>query len=530
MKQGFRQSMAWLHTWAGLLLGWLLYLIFVTGTAGYLDTEIDRWMRPEAPAASTNVDSASAAQTGVAWLRREVSNGRRWSLSLPADRNSPYLYLFWQDADGVRDNTRIDLATGEPFTVRDTGGGQTLYQMHWRLHYLPGSITDWLISLATLFMLVAMVTGIIVHKKIFKDFFTFRSGKGQRSWLDAHNALSVLTMPFQLMITYSGLIFMMFSCMPLIINAVYGFDDGSRDRFFDEAFPSSAVGAPAGKPAELIKLAGPLAEARRRWGSDGISRLSVHHPGDANARIRLRGPDARQPMGDPPELVFDGRTGELLAAYGPETTVIDATRDAFLGLHEGLFAGPFVRVLYLVSGLLGTGMVATGLVLWTVKRREKLAKTRSGSPRGLVLVERLNIGTVVGLPVGIAAYFWANRLLPPDFVGRAAWEVHAMFIAWALMLTHAAARPRARAWIEQLWIAAAAFALVPMVNALTTDRHLLNSLPAGDWIMAGFDLAMLGIGLATAAAALFVGRRIATANPARLKSAFDHFSPEEART
>jgi len=51
MKDFFRQSMAWLHTWVGLLLGWVLYFMFVTGTAGYLDTEIDRWMMPEAPVA-----------------------------------------------------------------------------------------------------------------------------------------------------------------------------------------------------------------------------------------------------------------------------------------------------------------------------------------------------------------------------------------------------------------------------------------------------------------------------------------------
>ena len=31
MKQGFRQSMAWLHTWTGLLVGWVLLLIFMAG-------------------------------------------------------------------------------------------------------------------------------------------------------------------------------------------------------------------------------------------------------------------------------------------------------------------------------------------------------------------------------------------------------------------------------------------------------------------------------------------------------------------
>ncbi len=49
MKSGFRQSMAWLHTWVGLLVSWLLYFIFLTGTLGYFDSEIDQWMSPETP-------------------------------------------------------------------------------------------------------------------------------------------------------------------------------------------------------------------------------------------------------------------------------------------------------------------------------------------------------------------------------------------------------------------------------------------------------------------------------------------------
>jgi uncharacterized iron-regulated membrane protein len=46
-KQGLRQSMAWLHTWVGLLPGWVLYVIFVFGTAAFFQHEIDGWMRPE---------------------------------------------------------------------------------------------------------------------------------------------------------------------------------------------------------------------------------------------------------------------------------------------------------------------------------------------------------------------------------------------------------------------------------------------------------------------------------------------------
>ena len=34
MKAAFRQSMAWLHTWAGLVVGWVLFFMFLTGTVG----------------------------------------------------------------------------------------------------------------------------------------------------------------------------------------------------------------------------------------------------------------------------------------------------------------------------------------------------------------------------------------------------------------------------------------------------------------------------------------------------------------
>ena len=41
MKEGFRQSMDWLHTWLGLSVGWILFFVYFTGTLGYVDTEID---------------------------------------------------------------------------------------------------------------------------------------------------------------------------------------------------------------------------------------------------------------------------------------------------------------------------------------------------------------------------------------------------------------------------------------------------------------------------------------------------------
>ncbi len=99
-------------------------------------------------------------------------------------------------------------------TSRDALGGEFFYRFHFQFYYMPVLWGRWLAAFCAMFMLVAIISGVITHKKIFVDFFTFRWGKVQRSWLDAHNALSVFGLPFHLMITYTGLVTLMVMYMP----------------------------------------------------------------------------------------------------------------------------------------------------------------------------------------------------------------------------------------------------------------------------------------------------------------------------
>jgi len=169
-------------------------------------------------------------------------------------------------------------------------------------------------------------------------------------------------------------------------------------------------------------------------------------------------------------------------------------------LHEGNFADWPLRWLYFLSGLGGCAMIGTGLVLWASKRQAKAGLATRW-------ITRLNVGVIVGLWPAIAAYFWANRLLPTGLADRSAWEMHALFSTWALLLVHGCIRPHRAAWREQLWLSAAACLLIPVLDALTTDRHLAISLPAGDFVLAAFDATAMVIGLAFAAAAIKVAAR-----------------------
>jgi uncharacterized iron-regulated membrane protein len=487
-----------LHTWAGLLCGWVLFFVFLTGTLGYFDTEIDYWMRPELPqpTALTTARAIELAQRRVAAVEPQVE---QFIIYPPSGHDVGELSLFWRTPSTAtrppasRDEV-LDRLTGSPVVARATGGGTALYAMHYALHYVPTRVAYWAVGVCTMFMLVAIVTGVVAHKRILRDFFTFRPDRGQRSWLDAHNLLGVLALPFHLMITYSGLIFFCFTYMPLVVAASYGAGDANRQRFFDEAFRNDATPR-TGVTSPLASLRGIVAEAERIWGPGEVRSIDVRRPGDSSARVILTRTHVT-PSSNGDRLVFDGATGGLLAEAAGSPSAARRVNDTMMSLHEGLFAGTALRWLYFLSGVVGTAMIATGLVHWAAKRR------KAGGPRvGLALVERLNAGTIAGLPVGIAAYFWANRLLPVGWSARADWEIHVLFIAWAAMLGYAALRPPHRAWRDAFALAAALLALVPVLNAATTGRHLGASIAVGDWVFAGFDLTALAFGLVFAALA-----------------------------
>ena len=524
MKEGFRQCMAWLHTWAGLVTGWVLFFVFVTGTAGYFNFEIDRWMRPELPLAPAAApDAADLVAKAQAHLQAKAPDAETWTIGLPGERTQPQLTVFARQArqpDGANGRTyraTLDAASGEAIdreSVRATGGGQLLYRMHYLLHYMPRDAGIWAVGICTMLMLVAIVSGVVTHKKIFADFFTFRRAKGQRSWLDAHNVVSVMALPFFLMITYSGLVFFMSTYMPAGVQATYGPGREGLQRLTSELIPDNRIAA-AGRAAATVPLAEVVRQAEAQWGGLRAGSVAVRHPGDAAAVVSVR---ARREGGETLNthaLRFSGATGEPLPAE--ETSGARQTQMTLLSLHEGRFAGPALRWLYFFASLLGCAMIATGLVLWTAKRKvkqDKRLKAGQSVAFGYRLVDCLNIATVAGLCTAVAVYFWANRLIPTDFAGRREWEAHAMFIAWGALLVHAAMRPARRAWVEQLWLAALAFGLLPLVNALTTQRHLGVTVPAGDWVLAGFDLTMLALGLVFAYVVHKLHRRL-TVKPAR---------------
>lgn len=498
--------MTWLHTWAGLLPGWLLYFIFITGTLGYFENEITRWMSPEVPIQQQAFNTLKNIDDAEALLQQQAPNADQLYIEFPVRRN-PFFTLWWHNpktAENSGWHQRIlNPNTGEPVTVRKTEGGELLYRMHYVLHYIPKSFAYWLISLASMFMLVAIISGVIIHKRFFKDFFTFRPNKNQRSWLDMHNLLAVLPLPFHIMITYSGLMLLMFSTMIAIPASHYGVDRSQLKELYNLVFEDHETRQASGIAAteKTPPLKHFYLKAQKASPDKTISFINIHYPGDKNAMVEVAF-SSEKSLDAHSVTVYDAASEKVLAEQHSKAEDIPALTfySVMEVLHEGLFAGPFLRWLYFLSGLMGAGMIASGTILWTNKRRAAL--TQANNNKTQQFIEATNVAAFIGLPIAIAAYFYANRLVPIDIASRVSWEINTLFIVWFAMLGHALIAIKRfevlQIWQQQCSIAAIVFAGIPIANALTTSLHLGLSLKHQDWMLAGFDLFMWVLSLAFA--------------------------------
>ncbi|SEL22719.1 PepSY-associated TM helix domain-containing protein [Acinetobacter sp. DSM 11652] len=553
--EGPRQSMSWLHTWASLILGWLLYAIFVTGTLSFFQAEISTWMKPEYHQSIPSQSQLEQTQVALQYLQNNHDDAGSWGIQLPnARQNYTTLNIrnVGEDPNARRGGKRvtIDSATGEVLEARETRGGSFLYRFHFELYGMPRIWSRWIVGIATMFMLVAIISGIITHKKIFKDFFTFRTGKGQRSWLDAHNATAVFALPFHIMITFSGLLLLLFTIMPWGVQQIYDnrgafLQDQRKSLIQNPAEPQgqTRTDQPQGnqrsmmnarteieargtqsasnehtnkmdgerknrgesrrtrnqdrkaEPAPLTDIAPILTQAEAKWKNNPIGSITIKAPNTSKATIELRALHGASiaHRGVYETLDFNGVTGQNITDDSTQLknpSIPNGIYNVATVLHEARGVDLALRWILFFSGIVGTLMVATGLILWCVKRAPQQAKQGYKS-FGYRTVEITNIAAIIGLPIACAAYFYANRFIPADMEMRLNWEIRTFFIVWLFTLVYAVFRTHRQAWLELLGLATLLFALLPLVNFITGGQPLWCSIAHGQWVIASFDLAML---------------------------------------
>lgn len=495
MEPNFRASMNWLHTWAGVVLATVLFTIFWMGTLSVFDREIDRWMAPVTRLPLSTPPPLASLRPY--YDEAVVAGSPNWGITFPTERE-PTLRLFWRGNAGpvVR---HLDPATGLVLEAPGTlGGTGFIFPFHYMLHVRLAGLGYWIVGAAAMAMMLLCISGVVIHRKIFADLFTFRrERKARRLILDLHNVTGVLGLPFHFLISLSGLVIFFSIYFPSAWQAAYGSNQ--------QAYNSDSFGTlrtpKAGRPGDLASLDAIAADARRLWNDSPLRYMTIRHAGDAGSVVQVGRLEEAGVSSTYDQAYFEGPTGKLISYSAGTLPVMDVQR--FLsGLHFIQFRHWTLRWVYFVLGLAGCVMIATGFLFWLESRRKKHAQLGLNSVR---IVEGLAVGSITGLMLATVAFFVANRLLPlgASFAGydRAALEIWTFLLVWLASFAHASAFPK-RAWHQQCRAFAVFAVAAVLLNWLTTGDHLAQSLRYRHlWPVAGMDLLLIaGASIASVAA------------------------------
>jgi uncharacterized iron-regulated membrane protein len=547
MFDTFRQSMTWLHTWFGLVLGFVLMVTFFFGALSVFDREIDRWatpdtrfepqpmpsfdklllpiyrqLEPDEEDYAANMPKLHDPAHGPMTPRLDLPVEEYWAYTTHRD---PVLRMgagfgvpYPRDPDGhnhIHGDTTIDPRSGSVLPEDELKiGSEFFYPMHFSLHLTWKDLGYWIVGLAALSMLAALVSGLVIHRKIFREFFTFRPAakRTTRSALDLHNLTGVVGLPFHFFFALSGLTIFAGLYLPVADTLLKPMHHAHEE----------AEAARTGLPHDRAGVAAPLASVDA---AGEVGSLSVTHVGDANGYVSIyrAGSDRVTLLGE--GIHFKAATGEVIRE-DPPLSVVGNINEFLTGLHLQHFEHWLLRWLYVLGGLAGAACIATGFVFFVEKRKRQHAESGVGGARW---VDALAVTTITGMLIAAAAILVANRALPADLADKGDWERAAFWGAWLLAMLHAFWRsaPVAQArinpsWREQCWAFALLAVAAVLLNWITTGDHLAKTLAEGYWPVAGFDLSLLASAGSAAWAARTLGRH------ERAVPAAEHEPPEEA--
>lgn len=400
------------HTWTGIVAGLVLFIGFYAGSLTMFEEEISHWATPSGhhlqqiptdkldTLISKALDSSLKAQQGFKINLDEHSSPMTWY----EKKGGRGLYL-----DNVMVHATLSDQDELVTQTEPTNELGDLIDMLHRTAGIAGKVGHeylgvLVLGVAAILYFLALISGVIfLLPTLVKSFFALRRNKGtNRFWLDSHNLVGVVSLPFHLIIAWSVIVFSFHDIFYDGLDLVYG----------DKPLFEQAKKAPLNYSAEQLPSILTYVNKVNEL-TDGYSTKSIEF-----SRLSSQRPSVAINVMNNEEMMRNN-TGDIIYMnpYTLETSFssIEMNEDeyyvsyvaSFFSLHFGGFGGELGRWLYFVMGLLGAFLFYSGNLLWLEKRRQKQA-LQSKSNR---FMANLTVGICLGSILAVVTTLLASKWL-----------------------------------------------------------------------------------------------------------------------
>lgn len=469
------------HTWTGILSGMALFIAFYAGALTVFKQPLEAWANASAPTSMVSMAKTPALITST--LQAHPEAARDFTIHLDADAQAPARMSWSVRAPGAE--AHDDSGSRRYTAALDAQGAalvqeiapSTLGTLIDTLHRVVGLPLDndpnrWFMGVVSALYALALFSGVVVLlPSLAKDLFALRVGKNlKRMWLDAHNAIGLVSLPFHIVMAVTAVVF-------AFHDQIYDVQDklvhGGK---WATAFQRNAHGPGKAAPRDPTQLQSPeqlLATARALAPGFVPSQIQYLQVTTPRATVRIWGRDdaAVQPRARGGFIAIEPYSGKVTSSSflpgrqeGPNLAI-----SSFFALHMAAFGGTLVQVLYLVLGLAGAWLFYSGNLLWIESRRKRAAKGSEGMPAQRLdtrLMAAASIGVCLGSVCGISLAVVGTRWLQGHVAQLGTWQYALYYGSFFAALGWSFARGAARAAVHLLWLAASTTLALPLTSLL----------------------------------------------------------------
>lgn len=374
-----------LHSWAGIVTGLLMFVVCFSGSVVVFKNEIDLWANPSLAQLPRSEKPASLGAV-LMQLQSHYPGATVETIALP-DVVNPSYFAFVRER-GAPANTRTKVAlrsdTGAVVGPVDSQLGQYLRMLHVFLFFGP----RWIVGFLGAAMLVLIVTGIVIHRKILAELFTQRWGRSFRVVMsDLHKSAGIWGLGFHIVIASTGA---WMGLAPLFEQGYkYLTAPASTSVKATQATDiKSARRAPTNAPTPVPMQSLDTLYATAQQSVPGMQAryVSLRQWGTGTAEATFTG-NISGHLASTARVKISAATGVPQQVHDPRAAGFWSLVNALMEpLHFGDFGGLALKWLYFILGMTPAFLSISGTLIWLdarQQRRREAQAAQSPSPSGI---------------------------------------------------------------------------------------------------------------------------------------------------